>query len=95
MASKCCQQVDSYTLRHGGASADRLMDRRSLAEVKRRGRWRSDASLRRYEKSTIVLRQVALMPALVVEYAQRIELNLGRYMLGDRTCPAPPRMIQG
>ena len=71
------------------------MDRRSLAEVKRRGRWRSDAPLRRYEKSTIVLRQVALMPALVVEYAQRIELNLGRYMRGDRTCPKPPRMIQG
>ena len=87
-------QVDSYTLRHGGASADRLTDRRSLAEVKRRGRWRSDTSLRRYEKSTIVLRQVALMSAEIVKYAQRIELNLGRYMLGETTCPAPPKAMQ-
>ncbi len=83
-------RIDSYSLRHGGASDDRLTDRRSLAEVTRRGRWRSDASLRRYEKPPIVLRQVAMMPEAVVQYAQRIEANFGRYMLGELTCPPPP-----
>ena len=41
-----------YRLRHGGASSDYAMGHRPLLEIKRRGRWRADSSLRRYEKST-------------------------------------------
>ncbi|CAK0871026.1 unnamed protein product [Prorocentrum cordatum] len=37
-------------LRHSGASRDFAEQRRSLAGVNRRGRWRTDASARRYEK---------------------------------------------
>ena len=44
-----------YSLRHGGASHDILSNRRSLLEVKRRGLWRSDASLKRYGKEAKVL----------------------------------------
>ena len=40
-----------YQARHSGASSDSAGGRRTLKKVKRRGRWRSDASLRRYEKA--------------------------------------------
>ncbi len=73
-----------------GASDGRLTARRSLAVVKQRGRWRSDASLRRYVGSTIVLRQVALMPDDVAKFAQMVEANLGRFVLEEAKCPAPP-----
>ncbi|CAK0852660.1 unnamed protein product [Prorocentrum cordatum] len=40
---------DLYQLRHGGPSHDILNRLRSKAEVKDRGRWRDDRSVRRYE----------------------------------------------
>ncbi|CAK0855451.1 unnamed protein product, partial [Prorocentrum cordatum] len=43
-----------YMGRHSGASLDRLHNRLDLAEVQRRGRWRSMASVRRYEKRALV-----------------------------------------
>ena len=43
-----------YMGRHSGASIDRLEARHSLEEVKKRGRWRTDASIRRYEKRALV-----------------------------------------
>ena len=42
-----------YMGRHSGASLDRLEEVHSLAEVQRRGRWRSEASVRRYEKRAL------------------------------------------
>ena len=41
-----------YRLRHGGASHDAAARLRTIAEIKRRGRWSSDTSVRRYEKRT-------------------------------------------
>ena len=41
-----------YSLRHGGASEDFLTQRRTLSEIKIRGRWASDSSLKRYTKAT-------------------------------------------
>ena len=38
-----------YQLRHSGPSHDRLHNHRPLLEVKRRGRWAADSSIRRYE----------------------------------------------
>jgi len=38
-----------YQARHGGPSHDMRLRRRSLLEIKMRGRWASDSSLRRYE----------------------------------------------
>ena len=45
------QSVHTYQLRHGGASEDLNSKVRSYMEVKERGCWRTDASLRRYAKS--------------------------------------------
>eukprot|EP00973_Karenia_brevis_P081049 11241173-Karenia_brevis.AAC.1 len=39
-----------YQLRHAGASKDFRGCLRTLKEVKRSGHWKTDASLRRYEK---------------------------------------------
>ena len=39
-----------YRLRHGGASRDFALQKRRLDEIQRRGRWKSFASVRRYEK---------------------------------------------
>ena len=47
-----------YMGRHSGASLDRLEGRYSLDEVQKRGRWRSTASVRRYEKHALVQKVV-------------------------------------
>jgi hypothetical protein len=83
-------KLDSYSLRHGGASADRLDNRRSIAAVKRRGRWRADASLRRYEKSTVALREAGRMGASAVAYGHMIDNNLQAMLMGEMRAPAPP-----
>ncbi|CAK0835229.1 unnamed protein product [Prorocentrum cordatum] len=49
-------------LRHGGSSHDRLRRQRSLPEIKERGRWASDKSVRRYEAHALVQQQEASMP---------------------------------
>lgn len=43
-----------YMGRHSGASLDRLTDALPLAEVQRRGRWRTEQSVRRYEKRSLI-----------------------------------------
>ena len=51
-----------YILRHAGPSHDWLTKARSLDAIKRRGRWVSDMSVRRYEKSSRVMRRLAVLP---------------------------------
>ena len=50
-----------YSARHTGASIDRLENRIPLSEVQARGRWRSDASVRRYEKRALVQKVASLL----------------------------------
>ena len=45
-----CLGTTLYCLRHGGASHDRSLGERTLAEVQERGAWKSFASVRRYSK---------------------------------------------
>eukprot|EP00973_Karenia_brevis_P011048 1495612-Karenia_brevis.AAC.1 len=51
-----------YSLRHGGASEDLLNKTRSLPEIKKRGLWKSDASLRRYAKEGRLLTELRKVP---------------------------------
>ncbi|CAK0882535.1 unnamed protein product, partial [Prorocentrum cordatum] len=64
-----------YCLRHGGASHDRIVGRRSLEEVAKRGRWRARLSVRRYEKHGRLALQVAKVPPVVHE---RLRLSMQR-----------------
>ena len=45
-----------YQARHSGPSIDLALRRRDLKSAKKRGRWRTDRSLRRYEKAGRLLR---------------------------------------
>ena len=65
-----------YGLRHGGASYDLLMRHRSVAEVKKRGRWASDQSLRRYGKESRVMQEANKLPKATLLFGLHIEAEL-------------------
>ena len=48
-----------YSLRHGGASHDSLLRRRSIEAIQKRGRWRAASSATRYDKHARVLKEVS------------------------------------
>ena len=60
-----------YQSRHGGPSRDAQMRLRTLAEIQRRGHWRSPASLRNYEESGRLHQILARVPAWVVKYGEQ------------------------
>ncbi|CAK0788060.1 unnamed protein product [Prorocentrum cordatum] len=49
-------------LRHGGPSHDRLKRYRSMGEIKRRGRWASDYTMKRYEAHALAQQELAAPP---------------------------------
>ncbi|CAK0903612.1 unnamed protein product [Prorocentrum cordatum] len=57
-------------LRHSGASRDFAEQRRTLVGVKRRGRWRTDASVRRYEKGGRLGSEFAKLPLCLQGHAR-------------------------
>ena len=73
-------ELTPYILRHAGPSHDWLTKARSLDGIKRRGRWISDMSVRRYEKSSRVMRRLATLPRdrqlLLAESANYLEAGL-------------------
>ena len=71
--------VELYSLRHGGASDDFLTKRRTLPEIKHRGRWRADSSVRRYTKSARALKELEKMPKDSLSLAMLLEQDLGLY----------------
>ncbi|CAK0798705.1 unnamed protein product, partial [Prorocentrum cordatum] len=65
-----------YQLRHGGPSHDRLKRYRSMAEIKRRGRWASDYMMRRYEAHALVQQELAALPVDVRRRAEAAPAKL-------------------
>lgn len=65
-----------YSLRHGGASHDSLHDLRSLPEIKDRGRWADDRSLRRYRKETRARLELFKLPDDVLLFGQSVYKHL-------------------
>ena len=63
-----------HILRHGGA-AEMIAQKQHPNTVKRRGRWVTDSSLRRYTKTHVLTAQRASLPSAV--------LDLGRLFLAD------------
>ena len=82
--------ISAYSLRHGGASHDLLANIRSLVEVKRRGRWASDKSLRRYAKETKLIEVMARVPTMTIDrgvaFERRLEQSISAFM--------PPSVLQ-
>ncbi len=73
-------ETSMYMLRHGGARADFLLRRRSLSDIKLRGRWTSDASLRRYQKSAVAQCEVLKMSAGARSAARTAEKDLAKVL---------------
>ena len=73
-----------YQLRHSGPSWDRLHRRRSQAAIMKRGRWRSLASLARYEKGGMVTKQFLTHPQKLRDHMERCAQHLRAVMLGER-----------
>ena len=84
-----------YSLRHGGASDDALRGARTLASIKARGRWKSDNSVRRYEKHARVLREVERMPALAQTFGGRVMKSLSNILLDNSFALKPPGSRRG
>ena len=72
-----------YCLRHGGASDDLLTKRRTLAEVRERGRWRTDASVRRYGKTTRLQSEIHKVPPATWQLGQQAEAHFAQALLGQ------------
>ncbi|CAK0877082.1 unnamed protein product, partial [Prorocentrum cordatum] len=65
-----------YQLRHGGPSHDRLKRYRSMGEIKRRGRWASDYTMKRYEAHALVQQEPAALPVDVRRRAEAAPAKL-------------------
>ena len=65
-----------YTLRHGGATHDIITRRRNMLEVKQRGRWQTDSSLRRYVKLARLQHEQSKIPKSIAEQGREVLANL-------------------
>jgi hypothetical protein len=82
-----------YTLRHGGATHDILTRRRTVLEVKQRGRWGSDTSLKRYIKLARLQTELAKVPIELRQFGMSILADLPSILSKVIKTPAPPSGI--
>jgi hypothetical protein len=73
-----------YQGRHSGASIDRCSGRRTVEEVRKRGRWKSHRSVVRYEKSGLLQASALRLGPAKIEFCRRREVELSDVMLGRR-----------
>ncbi|CAK0844517.1 unnamed protein product [Prorocentrum cordatum] len=71
-----CLAGTLYSLRHGGASHDRLTASRALMEVQQRGNWRAFNSVRRYDKHGRVAIEWMKIPAPQRQEIERLASGL-------------------
>jgi hypothetical protein len=72
-----------YQLRHGGASHEMLTGFRSLEALKRRGRWASDASVRRYEKGGRIGQVLSRLDTKLQDHCRRCAAQIGKILAGS------------
>eukprot|EP00435_Cladocopium_sp_Y103_P024584 s857_g6.t1 len=79
-----------YALRHGGATHDVVARRRPMLEVKQRGRWSSDSSLKRYVKEAKLQADLAKVPESVKEFGMQIVQGLPQFLTNPLSVPKVP-----
>ena len=84
-----------YMLRHTGASCDMLHRRRPPAEIKRRGRWNSDMTLKRYEKHARAQAQLHRVSPMTLSYLRRCHDQLGYWLENPHLAEHPPPSCNG
>ena len=65
-----------HDLRHAGASDDLLSGHRALGEVKERGRWAADGSVRRYAKRTRMQTKINELDEELRDFGQYVNSHL-------------------
>lgn len=71
-----------YQARHGGATHDRWDRTRSLEEVRKRGRWRSEQSTRRYEKHGKLQGKLGALPPATLAHLVWCAKNVDALLSG-------------
>lgn len=82
-----------YRLRHGGAAHDLLSQCRSLTEIKSRGHWSSESSVKRYTKATRSLKLLSLVDKQVLEYGRQVSDQLERVLRRSVVLAPPPTRL--
>ena len=80
----------AYSMRHGGPAWDRYSQFRSVAEVKSRGRWISDKSLKRYEKHSKIAQAIAKLSKPVGGHHALCALRLVEFLDAPSASPSAP-----
>jgi hypothetical protein len=87
-------KVSAYVLRHTGPSQDVLSRDRTLEQVKRRGRWSSDQTVRRYEKSSRVLARLKDLRRDLLQHIEWCNQNIGAVLGGATAARAAPVVLR-
>ena len=74
-----------YQLRHGGASHDSVAKTRPLDEIRKRGRWKSWGSVRRYEKGARSGEMLQRLCPTVKDHALCCAASLGDVLAGSKS----------
>ena len=77
-------QLHPYQLRHGGATEELTAKVREFNQVKSRGRWKTDKSVRRYAKIGRVQQLLAKMSKQGTRFCQWSEKNLEQVFRGTK-----------
>lgn len=80
-------EVTPYQTRHSGPSIDRSRRLRSQAEVQKRGQWKTQKSVQRYEKSARLAATFDALPADLQTHCQLCERELTGIMCGTQEPP--------
>ena len=80
-------ELTPYQARHSGPSIDRARNYRSQLEVQKRGQWKSQSSVQRYEKSARLAATAESLSQALQSHCRLCEENLGAIMLGYQTGP--------
>ena len=73
-----------YQTRHSGASHDRMKNNRSLDAIMKRGHWKTQQSVLRYEKSALLATAWNAVPATTRDYCVECAIQLEAVLLGQR-----------
>lgn len=80
-------EITPYQTRHSGPSIDRSRKLRSQAEVQKRGQWKAQSSVARYEKSARLAATFDALPARLRTHCRMCEDGLSAIMSGTRPVP--------
>ena len=84
------KEVTPYVARRSGASVDAARKTRSLPEIKKRGRWVSDSSVRSYAQAGRVGERYGKLSEQVRKYGENSSTWLPKVLLSSCSPLVPP-----